>query len=107
MLLLFKTSFVHILEGTRRIIYEFIKDLHLKTSIIDKRILVVLDDVKDRYYPFWASRIIDQSDDSSKIDFQMMDSKSIDELISSTCVQLFKVGIDLGGMNKVKRGLLE
>lgn len=107
MLLLYKTSFVHLLQGPKRAVYNFLRDMRPNSQNNHKikssqcRILVLLDDVKDKIYPFWASKIIDAKDDQAKIDFTMMDAKAIDDLITSTCVQLFKIGDELGKMNKV------
>jgi hypothetical protein len=63
--------------------------------------LLVLDDISSRNFPFWASKIIDSKEDSSPLDWSMMDEAGIDEQVSSVCISLLKVGQALSSMSKV------
>ncbi|KAJ2996350.1 hypothetical protein HDV02_006614 [Globomyces sp. JEL0801] len=85
-LLTFRTSFIHVLEAPKRIIYQFLEDVYANPEKApdvpmtqNTRILVLMDDISDRYFPFWASRVIEK-DEPVKTDLQIMDEKAVDDL---------------------------
>ncbi|KAI8895306.1 hypothetical protein BC833DRAFT_601771 [Globomyces pollinis-pini] len=105
-LLTFRTSFIHVLEAPKRIIYQFLEDVYANPEKApdvpmtqNTRILVLMDDISDRYFPFWASRVIEK-DEPVKTDLQIMDEKAVDDLISGVCISMFKIGTSLSNLNR-------
>ncbi|KAL2917664.1 hypothetical protein HK105_202951 [Polyrhizophydium stewartii] len=137
-LLIFRGSFVHVVEATQKVVYAFIRDIGSRPTFIPKsdaaatpttapnaagavaasaagaatgqgaagmvsaangaqdapaaqpavpmmnhvRVLLVSDDTPVRFYPFWASRVIDSKDDASReVDMSLFaDPESLDKL---------------------------
>lgn len=75
------------------------------------KVLYVVDDVTARFFPFWASRAIDQKDDISKdIDESLFSEESIEHTvinffkiiqIADICVAVSNLGIKLSSLQKV------
>lgn len=122
-LLIYRGSFVHVLEASQSIVYSFIRDIGARKTFAPKtdastdtksqqpievpmitnaRVLLVSEDVGSRFYPFWASRVIDVKDDASReVDMSLFsDPDALDKLVTDLCVGLLNVGGSLSNLNK-------
>ncbi|KAJ3277167.1 hypothetical protein HDV01_000219 [Terramyces sp. JEL0728] len=106
-LLSFKGSFIHMLEvlqtnkAPKKIVYSYLTNIasnpksELKKDTIpfisSSRVLVLQEDIQDRFFPFWASKIV-ESDGSAYSDFSQMEESSLDEL--SEMKQAFEEIVD-------------
>lgn len=68
--------------------------------VSSSRVLVLQDDIQDRFFPFWASKIV-ESDGSAYSDFSQMEDSSLDDLIASTCINIYKIGKAIGQLSRV------
>lgn len=109
-LLCYRNTFVHVLEAPKRIMDLYLQDVAKSNEIVAEfgspltestRLLLLLDDHPTRYFPFWASRILDIKDDQQPLDMAQMDPKSIDDLVTVTCELILKVGLHLTSLSKV------
>ncbi|KAJ3372748.1 hypothetical protein HDU91_002329 [Kappamyces sp. JEL0680] len=124
-LLLYRTSFLHVLEAPQKVMYAFLNDVasyHLQKDgqVVpgQARLLLLTDDTfpsdsqsgshhQARHFPFWASKVIDSKDDSAPLDWSIMDEASVDDQISTLCIQLLQVGHSLSAMNKAFEDISE
>ena len=91
-------------KASRRVIMAFMRDFHKTparpssdllddttetaptrtpiSGLLNVKVLLVSDDIHSRYYPFWASRAIDQKEDLSKdIDDSLFSEENIDQSV--------------------------
>ncbi|KAJ3325887.1 hypothetical protein HDV06_002272 [Boothiomyces sp. JEL0866] len=115
-LLSFKSCFIHMLEAPKKIVYSYLMNIasnpksELKKDnvpfVCSSRLLVLQDDIQERFFPFWASKIV-ESDGSAYSDFSQMEESSLDELvrgrlikIASTCINIYKIGKAIGQLSR-------
>lgn len=113
MLLIFRNSYLHVLEATPKVVNALISDLANNSACKfpgkplyeeNTRILLFSEGLSSqdrRRFPFWSSKVVDSKDDSKPLDWAMMEDQSIDDQISSVCIQILAIGKSLSSLGKV------
>jgi hypothetical protein len=85
---------LRLIQASKTLMYTFLREFKGKERM--HKVLLFSDDVAERYYPFWASRMIDAKEEI----IEAIDPKALDRVIGDTCVGLLRVGVTLREMSK-------
>ena len=95
-------------QASRALVLLFLRDFQNNAS--QHRVLVLSDDCNERYYPFWASRMIDIKEEPGDVDkMAFSDPVQLDKLIADVCIGLLRIGQNLSTLSKAdaKKGFEE
>jgi hypothetical protein len=101
MLFIFSTVLIHVVEGSDKVINSFVRDLtgpnhQFFTKV---RVLSTNDDIPQRSFPFWFSRVVELRSVDSAVD---LDNKpALIQAVSEACINLLKLGEYVSGLQKV------
>ncbi|KAJ3103050.1 hypothetical protein HDU97_010406 [Phlyctochytrium planicorne] len=106
MLLALPGTWVHVLECSQRVMLAFLRELgNLRTEnghkcIKSAKILLMSDDITQRFFPFWASRVIDQSSTPFYLDDTMYTEETFPKTLADICVNVCTIGSGLSNLSK-------
>ena len=60
----------------------------------------MIDDIAGRFYPFWASRVVDPKPLDVDAEYDTEDGRA--KTVSMVCVNVANLGTSLAGLTKVK-----
>ncbi|TPX57549.1 hypothetical protein SpCBS45565_g08174 [Spizellomyces sp. 'palustris'] len=103
LLVLYPETYIHILESSTKTTYAFMNSLQSHPLLGKSKVLVVLDDVYHRFFPFWAGRVLEGGGGvlGGRAGVGGEDVVEVDEeVVAGVCVGLCKVGVGLGAMGK-------
>lgn len=70
--------------------------------IPSSRILFFMDNVKARFFPFWASRVIDVKEEGvAEFDSsELLSGDQVDGFVADVCARIFAIGTNMSAINK-------
>lgn len=93
---------LHSRQASAKVTYAFLRDLSRLTALTNIKVVLISDDISNRFYPFWASRIIEKRPDEQEVDADdVVGAENVVETLGTLCVNLCGVGTGLGAMGKV------
>lgn len=103
LLILHPTTWIHILEASHTIVLQYLREVlspQSRALVRKVKVILVAEDVPNRFFPFWASRQIDYG---VKSEVERIDNLQDDELAktaSDLCISLLNLGTSLSNLSK-------
>lgn len=72
-------------QASQSLMYLFLREFQGRE--LNHKVLLFSDDIPERYFPFWASRMIDAKEDV----VEDVDLAVLDKVIGDACIGLLKV----------------
>ncbi|KAI9017749.1 hypothetical protein BC832DRAFT_545593 [Gaertneriomyces semiglobifer] len=115
MLLVFPNAWIHVLEASYKVTLAFLRDLHphnntttsasgsAGSKTINTKLLLLVDDISSRFYPFWSSRVIEPRQEIGEREYdasEVVGDDVVAQTVTDVCVNLAALGTGLSNLQK-------
>ncbi|KAJ3222751.1 hypothetical protein HK099_001966 [Clydaea vesicula] len=105
LLILHTSSWIHILEASQPVAISYLKELdsnNSKALVKSIKVLLLQEDIRERCYPYWASRSIDFNlgEGDKEFDDNRLQGDELVKTVTDLSVTMLKLGTNLSNLAK-------